>query len=723
MSCFYWERFPPELRLLLLEQVAGPDPDPNRGPRHGSGTETEETEAHTYAWAPYAAVSREWQAFFERCTFASLALFNDDVEPFCAAVERRPDRLAYVGRLRLTINLPTYTCEACGTNENAATLKRNNVVFTGVLWRLLRGLAVWTGPMLQERGMQLELGVRSISDGQHMWQEYRILHPYGEISTLEEYRRHLYRLPPAAFCRIFGTRPLVLDADGAVEVNTENTEKERVNNRHLRYRIRHNPPVAAIVQTLVVGRRFYRAIHPGTLHYLVHACFPGVQHVHLEPWRPLDAANFDAMERGYSRLLADLPPSLRRLNLFLESCRTLHRDIIGFDGSLVGPTALIRRRFRPHLGRQLAKGSNQLTVINVAFLCDAANFFAAAACLPEEMYTWPQLTTIVLTSATLAPTSSLTTITLLLRAAAAVAMRMPQLREVELWNVCGRHACTFSVTLAPLTSGGTLGGTSTATPRAYLTLRATWPLQPVLTDRVICAWRTVTKEWVRRTWPSADECRLEDCLVVTAELQACPSSLNSSSSSSSNSMPLAGRGRRLRRRRRRRQGVGRRQGGGGRRRRTVNEDVLIAAVEAARSEAEEENGEDAKAALEEAVEANLDDAKRAAEAAREAEGRARRAREGLRSEIAAGLVWSSADAVAEAAAAAEAARQARAQARVAREAMTRCRPAIENMEAVEEHLRATVMAVERAEEVAEEMAATVAAAVAAAAKEEVDSQQ
>ncbi|CAK7224053.1 hypothetical protein SEUCBS140593_005441 [Sporothrix eucalyptigena] len=649
MSCFYWERFPPELRLLLLEQVAGPDPDPNRGPRHGSGTETEETEAHTYAWAPYAAVSREWQAFFERRTFASLALFNDDVEPFCAAVERRPDRLAYVGRLRLTINLPTYTCEACGTNENAATLKRNNVVFTGVLWRLLRGLAVWTGPMLQERGMQLELGVRSISDGQHMWQEYRILHPYGAISTLEEYRRHLwetrpqrafckygwvkpeglssifprYRLPPAAFCRIFGTRPLVLDADGAVEVNTENTEKERVNNRHLRYRIRHNPPVAAIVQTLVVGRRFYRAIHPGTLHYLVHACFPGVQHVHLEPWRPLDAANFDAMERGYSRLLADLPPSLRRLNLFLESCRTLHRDIIGFDGSLVGPTALIRRRFRPHLGRQLAKGSNQLTVINVAFLCEAADFFAAAACLPAEMYTWPRLTTIVLTSATLAPTSSLTTITLLLRAAAAVAMRMPQLREVELWNQQQQQ-----------------------------------------------------QQQQGRRW------------------------------------------RRRRRRRRRRHGVGRRQGGGGRRRRTVNEDVLIAAVEAARAEAEEENGEDGKEALEQAVEANLYEAERAAEAAREAEGRARRAREVLRSEIAAGLVWSSADAVAEASAAAEAARQARAQARDAREAMTRCRPSIENMEAVEEHLRATVMAVGRAEEVAEEMAAT-----AAAAKEEVDSQQ
>ena len=82
MSGFYWERLPYELRLLILECVADQGPDPEREPRHTTGTLT----ANAYLWAPCAAVSREWQAFFEPRTFASLALYNDDVEPFCAAV-------------------------------------------------------------------------------------------------------------------------------------------------------------------------------------------------------------------------------------------------------------------------------------------------------------------------------------------------------------------------------------------------------------------------------------------------------------------------------------------------------------------------------------------------------------------------------------------------------------------------------------------------------------
>ncbi|CAK7245196.1 MAG: hypothetical protein STHCBS139747_006768 [Sporothrix thermara] len=168
---------------------------------------------HTYFWAPYAAVSREWQLTFERRTFASLALFNDDVESFCAAVTRYANRLEYVGRLRLTIDLPTYTCDDCGTDEDAATIERNNI-----------GVAT---------GME------------------------------------------AATCS---------------------------GNLALRYQTRRDPPVSAIVRKLVLGRRFYRAVHPDTLYHLLHICLPSVQEVHLEPWRPLDAVSFDIMERGYPML-------------------------------------------------------------------------------------------------------------------------------------------------------------------------------------------------------------------------------------------------------------------------------------------------------------------------------------------------------------------------------------------------------------------------------------
>ncbi|CAK7234578.1 hypothetical protein SCUCBS95973_008983 [Sporothrix curviconia] len=435
-----------------FSHVAGPGPDPDHEPRfvaekenlHGapphtrSGTSSDELwdflfnlpsdaplEQPIYAWAPYAAVSRDWQAFFERRSFASLALFNDDVEPFCAAVQRRPERLAYMGRLRLTIDLPAYDCEECGMDETAATCKRNNVIFTAVLWRLLRGLAVWkaSGDDAGEQELQLELGVRSISDGQHMWQDYRILHPYAR-----------------GIGRAF-------DDEG-----TERYMETTYASTSQRHRTSRDPPVAAIVRTLVVARRFYRAVHPDTLYHLLHACLPGVQRVHFEPWRPQDTANFDTMERGYGMLLADLPPSLRRLNLFLESNRHLYRAHCPETGVRLGPTALVHRRPSAKLGRQLAEGSNQLAMINVAFFVEADDVFAAAASLPTKTHTWPRLAVMVLTSSTLSPTVSFAAIEQLLLAAAAAAARMPQLREFELWNVAGRHACTFSVTLAPLTS-------------------------------------------------------------------------------------------------------------------------------------------------------------------------------------------------------------------------------------------------------------------------------
>ena len=113
-----WHSLPPELRLTVLECVAGEDPN------FAEAVPRERSARHTYCWAPYAAVSREWQVFFERRTFAAIALFNDDVQPFCDAVRRCTDRLAYVGRLRLLIDLPEYTSSESETDEDAATVER-----------------------------------------------------------------------------------------------------------------------------------------------------------------------------------------------------------------------------------------------------------------------------------------------------------------------------------------------------------------------------------------------------------------------------------------------------------------------------------------------------------------------------------------------------------------------------------------------------------------------
>lgn len=396
----------------------------------------------------------------------------------------------------------------------ANTTHSHNVVFTRYLWLLLRALAAWKSPGQEERrlrmrndimfragtfnsavGIQLELGVRSISDTQHAFRDYRLQNPYFNTCHDREFFHYICHTlrrmstkhgwlrgirvtppPPAAIRRVLGARLLELDADGLGGETETEMEMETETERGERYLMRHEPPSAAIVRKLVLGRRFYRAVHPATLSNLLRVCFPRVGFVHLEPWRPVDAANLGAMERGYCTLLANLPPSLFRLSIFLETNCIIHQD---GNGGVRPGAALINRRPSPRLGRQLAESSGSLAVINVAFLAEADDFFAAAACLPAE--TWPRLRTIILTSSTLTPTSSPADMEQLLLAAAAAVVRMPQLRQVELWFARGPHAFVFTARVA------------------HLSVRATWNVAPALTADVVRAWKAVSQKWTHRS--------------------------------------------------------------------------------------------------------------------------------------------------------------------------------------------------------------------------------
>ena len=348
-------------------------------------------------------------------------------------------------------------------------------------------------------GIQLELGVRSISDAQNTFRDYRLLHPFAVVcrDDLFQHVRNMRRrdgpangwvlgvrpLPvsPAAVRRILGARLLELDANGlSGETGTKAGTETGTEKRSERYLIRHEPPLAAIVRKLVLSRRFYRAVHPGTLSHLLGVCFPRVQSLHLEPWRPVDAANLGAMERGYCTLLANLPPSVLHLNIFLESNYTIHGHS---NGGFRPDAALTNCRPNPRPGRQLAQSSGNCVVINVAFLAEADDFFAAAVRLSGK--TWPQLRTIILTSSTLTPASSPAEIEQLLLHAAAAVVRMPQLRQVELWFTRGPHACAFRV-----------DGVS-------LLLKASWDVKSALTADVVCAWRALSQKWGYRSFKAS----------------------------------------------------------------------------------------------------------------------------------------------------------------------------------------------------------------------------
>jgi hypothetical protein len=76
-----------------------------------------------------------------------------------------------------------------------------------------------------------------------------------------------------------------------------------------------------------------------------------------------------------------------------------------------------------------ALASLKLEHLATSFIVDAGHFFKI-----DPSWEWPNLTSLALTSKALVPDGNLTEIEALLHAAAAGAMKMPQLKTMEIWN-------------------------------------------------------------------------------------------------------------------------------------------------------------------------------------------------------------------------------------------------------------------------------------------------
>jgi hypothetical protein len=125
------------------------------------------------------------------------------------------------------------------------------------------------------------------------------------------------------------------------------------------------------------------------------------------------------------------------------------------------------------VSRAAANASLELEHLSVSFMVDASYFFHAR----EPSWMWPNLTSLALTSRLLAPDESPTEIDNMLRAAAAAAMKMPNLEITEIWNGRVGLAMLFRYQLA---GGGR---------PAVITLRGIWEF--ALRSPVIQAWEAV----------------------------------------------------------------------------------------------------------------------------------------------------------------------------------------------------------------------------------------
>ena len=142
-------------------------------------------------------------------------------------------------------------------------------------------------------------------------------------------------------------------------------------------------------------------------------------------------------------------------------------------------------------GYALVEASLGLEHLAASFVSDASHFFDAC----QEWNIWPRLESLALTSNVLDPQQQPININDLLEMGALVAMRMPRLNSMELWNGRAGFAGVFQYQILEIDL------------TAKLTWRGTWdlPLEP----RVLKAWQAVASKRV--------DCQLQ---VVTEILDA-----------------------------------------------------------------------------------------------------------------------------------------------------------------------------------------------------------
>lgn len=166
-----WHDLPPEIRVMVLEMVSLP------GNNHGDRS-------------AYAAVSREWQTFFEKENFQRLVLHQSCLPDFDRIVRRHRRRILRYVWLRVT--LPQYDCRSCQLYESKSEATNNNQIFTNAIWELLKVLGSWKkkGPFgLADGGPVLELSAHSPSDSEHYFRDYRLdkdiyPHQHDEIAHM-----------------------------------------------------------------------------------------------------------------------------------------------------------------------------------------------------------------------------------------------------------------------------------------------------------------------------------------------------------------------------------------------------------------------------------------------------------------------------------------------------------------------------------------------------------
>ncbi|KAL7796100.1 hypothetical protein V8C37DRAFT_414399 [Trichoderma ceciliae] len=406
-----WASLPVEVRQMILSLVGLPISG-----RQCNGLGSPKV-------ARFATVCREWQVFFETCTFRRLVLDHNSLGEFDAIVRRNDTRLGYIRKLWLRVRLSKYECPDCDEPEDEATQHCNNMIFTTCIQSLLGTLKLWDPARHGAEGLALMLSASSPSDTEHWLNRCEIKdgYPfhYGEDLDLapgmvdfhrtniaDPFSRHFHRgrLPPLYsehVKRVQGT-PLRLEP--------RRDERGRFANQ--------NKSLPA----------FRRDIHIGTLSWLLGRSFVALEWfrfertVSPEPHKQIsfDKVSDEAADAPFSgfqlHLLPSLPKTLRQLSFTQWEIPKIER-CDGLD--------------------EMAKLSQRLEQFCPPWQMDTAAFLRSIIELgksPKMLES--SLKRIILLCLLSSADRSGQDLERLVILAAKAALSLPQLEVIELWGTC-----------------------------------------------------------------------------------------------------------------------------------------------------------------------------------------------------------------------------------------------------------------------------------------------
>ncbi|AEO67431.1 uncharacterized protein THITE_2050923 [Thermothielavioides terrestris NRRL 8126] len=420
---------------------------------------------------------------------------------------------ALVRYIWFCIELDAYDCSECEPQsrdpETWGFSDEDNVRIVNGFEALFSTLGTWE-PRPSGEMLQLDISIHSPSDSEH-WFKYLTFEPdlppeecalpSAEqqsvlIRSEHDDLRHGWRagrqvsLPPwKVFQKVF--------AEIMIGGPFKDEEQEMEWWRQL--------PLVPAVTSVLLRQQTRRRWNPQALAQLF-SRFPRLQEIHYEPWREWDATQDILTDRLFPELFRSLASSqqpLERLVIF-ENFSPDYAAAVN-EESWVPPDwapphwiPLIRpARFEfcspsriasPDVSHAVCSASLRLEQLSASFIVEASHFFDCAN--KHTSWAWANLTSVALTTQLLVPGASLTRIEEMLREAAATALRMLKLENMEIWNGQKEFAMLFRYQHR---RPHPLPGTRRS---AVITWKGTWTraqlsrLRPPVTD----AWEAVARQ-------------------------------------------------------------------------------------------------------------------------------------------------------------------------------------------------------------------------------------